>query len=127
MDMKKKLASLICMGLIILLLQPSSSFLDVGGDFGLSWLEEHSTKPVVEEVHDNLWKWGGAPKGFKIYNGTVYPPGQAPLWYYPSYASSSTPIIINSSAAGGQPPEYASLDPWLTAQLTGRPVALYSL
>ncbi|MGB3920237.1 hypothetical protein [Methanothrix sp.] len=29
--MKKKLASLICMGLIILLLQPSSSFLDVGG------------------------------------------------------------------------------------------------
>jgi len=94
----------------------------VGGDYGVSWLEEHGTKPRVEETRNNLWSWGSAPKGFKIYNGTLYPPGQAPQWYYPSYVTEGTPIIINSSAAGGRPADYADLDPWLTAQLSGRPV-----
>jgi len=124
MDMKKELAALICMSIIIIFPQPSLSFIDVGGDYGVSWLEEHGTKPKVEETRNNLWNWGSVPKGFRIYNGTLYPPGQGPQWYYPSYATEGTPIVINDSAAGALPADYAGLDPWLTAQLSGRPVII---
>jgi len=124
--MKKELAALISMSIIIIFPQPSLSFTDVGGDFGILWLQEHGKKPNVEEPRNNLWNWGNAPKGFKIFNGTVYPPGHGPLWYYPNYGSDETPIVINSSVAGGLTADYSGLDPWLTAQLSGRPVAFVS-
>lgn len=127
MDMKTILAALICMSFIIIFPQSSLCFLDVGGDYGVSWLKEHGKEPNVVETHNNLWNWGRAPKGYKIQNGTVYPPGYAPLWYDPDYSINSTPIFINNSASRNQPPaDYAGLEPWLTAQLSGRPVALVS-
>lgn len=125
--MKTMLAVLICMSLITILPQSALSILDVGGDWGASWLKEHGTEPNVEETDNNLWKWGSAPKGFKIHNETVYPPGYAPSWYYPNYAINSTPIFIDNSASKSyQPADYGGIDPWLTAQLSGQPVALIS-
>ena len=125
--MKTMLATMICISLMIIFPQSAQSFLDVGGEYGASWLKEHGEEPKIEETRNNLWNWGSAPKGFEIYNGTVYPPGYAPSWYHPYYAANSTPIIINNTAVNGQQvAEYAGLDPWLTAQLSGRPVALIS-
>ena len=121
------LAAMICIGLMIIFPQSAQSFLDVGGEYGASWLKEHGEEPKIEETRNNLWNWGSAPKGFEIYNGTVYPPGYAPSWYHPYYAANSTPIIINSNAGNGQQTaDNTGLDPWLTAQLSGRPVALIS-
>ncbi len=121
------LATMICISLMIIFPQSAQSFLDVGGEYGASWLKEHGEEPKIEETRNNLWNWGSAPKGFEIYNGTVYPPGYAPSWYHPYYAGNSTPIIINSNAGNGQQTaDNAGLDPWLTAQLSGRPVALIS-
>ena len=121
------LATMICISLMIIFPQSAQSFLDVGGEYGASWLKEHGEEPKIEETRNNLWNWGSAPKGFEIYNGTVYPPGYAPSWYHPYYAGNSTPIIINSNAGNGQQTaDNTGLDPWLTAQLSGRPVALIS-
>lgn len=125
--MKTMLATMICISLMIIFPQSAQSFLDVGGEYGASWLKEHGEEPKIEETRNNLWNWGSAPKGFEIYNGTVYPPGYAPSWYHPYYAANSTPIIINSNAGNGQQTaDNTGLDPWLTAQLSGRPVALIS-
>lgn len=122
--MKTMLATLISISLIIIFPQSSQSFLDVGGAYGISWLKDHGTLPNVQEDHNNLWNWGSAPKGFTIYNNTVFPPGFAPLWYQPNSVTDSAPIIINDSAIGsGQTGGFSSLDPWLTAQLSGSPVA----
>ena len=121
------LSIMICISLMIIFPQSAQSFLDVGGEYGASWLNEHGEEPKIEETRNNLWNWGSAPKGFEIYNGTVYPPGYAPSWYHPYYAANSTPIIINSNAGNGQQTaDNTGLDPWLTAQLSGRPVALIS-
>lgn len=121
------LSIMICISLMIIFPQSAQSFLDVGGEYGASWLKEHGEEPKIEETRNNLWNWGSAPKGFEIYNGTVYPPGYAPSWYHPYYAANSTPIIINSNAGNGQQTaDNTGLDPWLTAQLSGRPVALIS-
>ncbi|MFZ2536943.1 hypothetical protein [Methanothrix sp.] len=125
--MKTMLAAMICIGLMIIFPQSAQSFLDVGGEYGASWLKEHGGEPKIEETRNNLWNWGSAPKGFEIYNGTVYPPGYAPSRYYPYYAVNSTPIIINSDAGNGQQTaDNTGIDPWLTAQLSGRPVTLIS-
>ena len=125
--METMLSIMICISLMIIFPQSAQSFLDVGGEYGASWLKEHGGEPEIEETHNNLWNWGSAPKGFEIYNGTVYPPGYAPSWYHPYYAANSTPIIINSNAGNGQQTaDNTGLDPWLTAQLSGRPVALIS-
>ena len=125
--MKTMLAAMICIGLMIIFPQSAQSFLDVGGEYGASWLKEHGGEPKIEETRNNLWNWGSAPKGFEIYNGTIYPPGYAPSRYYPYYAVNSTPIIINSDAGNGQQTaDNTGIDPWLTAQLSGRPVTLIS-
>jgi len=125
--METMLSIMICISLMIIFPQSAQSFLDVGGEYGASWLKEHGGEPKIEETRNNLWNWGSAPKGFEIYNGTVYPPGYAPSWYHPYYAANSTPIIINSNAGNGQQTaDNTGLDPWLTAQLSGRPVALIS-
>ena len=125
--MKTMLAAMICIGLMIIFPQSAQSFLDVGGEYGASWLKEHGGEPKIEETRNNLWNWGSAPKGFEIYNGTIYPPGYAPSRYYPYYAVNSTPIIITSDAGNGQQTaDNTGIDPWLTAQLSGRPVTLIS-
>jgi len=114
----------ICIGLICIPL--SYGFQSVGEDFGTSWLENYATKPMsTMEIANNLWSWGNAPKGFTLHNGTLYPPGTEPQWYYPNSYSDFSPIIINRTASSTFSPQSSlNVDPWLLSQLSGRPVVL---
>jgi hypothetical protein len=127
--MKISLAVVICVFCIFfsMVCIPSSyGFQNVGDSFGSSWLAKYGTEPTSKiEIQNNLWRWGSAPKGFSLINGTLYPPGYAPQWYYPdTFRNNDTPIVINNTGSGNQQPNYQGMDPWLTAQLTGRPVTV---
>ena len=124
--MRISLAAVICIFMSMILVPSSYGFQSVGESFGASWLEKYGTKPVSTlEVQNSLWNWGSTPKGFTLINGTVYPPGYAPQWYYPdTFSNNDTPIVINSTGSGNLQPNYLGMDPWLTAQLTGRPVTV---
>jgi hypothetical protein len=104
---------------------------NVGAEFGKTWLEDFGTKPISTlEIQKNLWDWGNAPKGYKIHNGVLYPPGYEPQWYYPSFLVNNSPIIINNTmvnnylSPNSQSPYSFYTDPWLLSQLSGRPVAM---
>jgi hypothetical protein len=122
--MKATFIAIICVCLSSICI--SYGFQSVGEDFGTSWLETHGNMPISTlEIANNLWSWGDAPKGFKLHNGTLYPPGTEPQWYYPNSYTDFTPIIINQTDSNKfQAPTSSDVDPWLMAQLTGRPVAV---
>jgi hypothetical protein len=124
--MKASFAAIICICLSFICIPLSHGFQSVGESFGSTWLENYGSRPISTlEIANNLWNWGAAPKGFKLYNGTLYPPGSEPQWYYPNSYSDYTPIIINRTDSGKyQAPTSQDMDPWLLAQLSGRPVAL---
>ena len=124
--MKALLLAVLCICAIAVMEFPSSGYEDVGGSFGISWLEKYGTAPVnTIETPNNIWNWGNAPKGFVLRNGTLFPPGTVPQWYYPVLITDFTPIVINQSELSSpQLGNSYATDPWLLAQLTGRPVTL---
>lgn len=123
--MKGSLIAIICMCASLICIPLSSGFQSVGEDFGTAWLEKYGTKPISTLEINSLWNWGSAPKGFKLHNGTLYPPGTEPQWFYPTSYTDFVPIIINrTDSSQFQSPSSSDMDPWLLAQLTGRPVAL---
>jgi len=126
--MKISLVVAICVFIFfgMVCIPPSYGFQNVGESFGSSWLAKYGTKPSSTiETENNLWRWGSAPKGFSLINGTLYPPGYLPQWYYPdTFRNNDTPIVINNSVSNNLQPSYLGMDPWLTAQLTGRPVTV---
>jgi hypothetical protein len=127
--MKTHLISIICLSLCMTCIQAVQCYQNVGEDFGISWLQQHATKPVsVLEAHNNLWNWGSTPKGYTIYNNTLYPPGYGPKWFYPAILTSAAPVVVNSTEANNYLsqsllPDAPYTDPWLLAQLLGRPVS----
>jgi hypothetical protein len=123
--MKTSLVAIICICISSICIPLSYGFQSVGEDFGATWLEKYGTKPTSTlEIANNLWNWGTAPKGFKLYNGTLYPPGTEPQLYYPNSYTDYAPIIINrTDSSYFQAPTSSGMDPWLLAQLSGRPVA----
>jgi len=125
--MRASLVAIICILAFSSICIPlSSGFQSVGGDFGTIWLEKYGSMPIsTQEIANNLWNWGAAPKGFKLHNGMLYPPGTEPQFYYPNSFTDYTPIIINrTDSSYFQAPTSLDMDPWLLAQLSGRPVAL---
>ena len=124
--MKASLVAIICICVSPICIPLSSGFQSVGGDFGTMWLEKYGTKPIsTQEIANNLWNWGAAPKGYELHNGILYPPGTEPQFYYPSSFTDYTPIIINrTDASKFQAQTSLDVDPWLLAQLSGRPVVL---
>jgi hypothetical protein len=124
--MKASLVAVICICISSICVSLSYGFQNVGEDFGTVWLEKYGTKPIsTQEFANNLWSWGAAPKGFKLYNGTLYPPGTEPQLYYPNSYTDYAPIIMNQmDSSYSQAPTSSGIDSWLLAQLTGRPVAL---
>jgi hypothetical protein len=73
---------------------------DVGGDFGRSWLARygHTFAPNNARNTSNLWDWGSRPKGYDVFNGTLYPPTDQTVWFYPASVSNELPMIINGSS-----------------------------
>ncbi|HNY34800.1 MAG TPA: hypothetical protein PKK68_09115 [Methanothrix soehngenii] len=124
--MKATLASIICVCIALACIPLSSGSQSVGEDFGTSWLEKYGTKPISTlEIANNLWNWGGAPKGFGLHEGILYPPGTEPQWYYPTSYADYTPIIINrTDSRSSASQNLLSTDPWLLSQLSGRPVVM---
>lgn len=124
--MKSLLLAVICMLWMAACIQPSFGYQNVGDDFGSSWLENYGTSPMSTfQVSDGLWNWGSSPKGFVLRNGTLYPPGTAPQWFYPQSYTDYAPLVINQSEIkDGQLAAYYGMDPWLLAQLSGRPVTV---
>jgi hypothetical protein len=126
--MRAILLAIICISAMVLWVALCLAFEDVGGDFGSKWLENYGTRTSSTfESPNSLWDWGNAPKGFALRNGTLYPPGTAPQWYYPFMVTDYNPIVLNrteltNSQLGG----LYTTDPWLLAQLTGRPVNIVS-
>jgi hypothetical protein len=127
--------TLLALAIAIAMLNLSLGFqmLDVGGDFGRSWLAKYGHTFVTNNTSniDNLWDWGGKPKGYEVFNGTLYPLTDQTVWFYPAFMSNELPLIINGSAmrnsqnapADFLSPYYTS-DPWLRAQLFEQPVAV---
>lgn len=118
----------------------SSEMQNVGESFGKSWISQNadrfgSSQSSATNTAD-LWQWGGAPKGYGVMNGKVYPLLGYPEWYYPSFTSNATPIVVNGTAlltnnnyiAPNLPseylPQYPGEDAWLLSQLSGRPVVV---
>ncbi len=126
--MKRILAAMIFLSLIILQIETVISYQDVGGNFGTSWLNQYGSKPSMpNETAQSLWNWGTAPKGFLTLNGTLYPPGYWPQYYYPSDWTGATPIVINNTKSNNfisplLPESNSYPDGWLVSQLSGRPV-----
>jgi hypothetical protein len=120
------LAAIACLCITLACITLSCGFQSVGEEYGSSWLEKYGTKPIsTMEIANNLWNWGGAPKGFALHEGVLYPPGTEPQWYYPTSYADYTPIIINrtdSRTLASQ--NLLNVDPWLLSQLSGRPVVL---
>ncbi len=123
-----------CVSLIMACTQAAWGYQDVGEDFGTAWLEEHGSQPVsVLEAQNSLWDWGNVPKGYKILNGTLYPPGYGPTVYYPTLMAALDPIVLNNTMVANyispnlqtSTPYYQ--DPWLLAQLSGRPVVTLNM
>jgi len=126
--MRLMLPALLFAATIALVASLCLGFEDVGGDFGSSWLEKYGTRaPSTFETPNSLWDWGNAPKGFALRNGTLFPPGTAPQWYYPFIITDYSPIVLNrSELTSPQLENLYTTDPWLLAQLTGRPVNVIS-
>ncbi len=124
--MKASLVAIICICFSSICIPLSYGFQSVGENFGTMWLENYGTNPInTMGIANNLWNWGGAPKGFKLHNGTLYPPGTVPQLYYPNSFTDYVPIIINrTDSSYFQMSTSLDMDSWLLAQLSGRPVAL---
>ena len=124
--MRASLVAIICICVSLICISLSYGFQSVGEDFGTSWLDKYGTKPISTlEIANNLWNWGSAPKGFALHNGTLYPPGTEPQWYYPNSYSDYAPIFINrTDSSKSRSQDSLNVDPWLLAQLSGRPVAM---
>ncbi|ABK14944.1 MAG: hypothetical protein H5T42_00450 [Methanothrix sp.] len=104
----------------------------VGGEFGRAWLQNflrYNEPPVETDQVNDLWSWGGAPKGKRIVGGKLVPDmtvnytnitsdwlGEMPL---------GTIVNLNGSRYAtlkeGLPlsPLYLSDDPWVRAQQLG--------
>jgi hypothetical protein len=66
---------------------------DVGGDFGRSWLAKYGHTFVANNTSYiyNLWDWGSKPKGYEVFNGTLYSLADQTEWFYPDSMSNELP------------------------------------
>ncbi len=106
----------------------------VGGEFGQSWLTQYSNKFVTSSTNNtnDLWRWGGKPRGYDVFSGKLYPILAPSEFYYPGFLTNETPIVVNGTALmRNQQSLYLDFmsqefwsDPWLLAQMTERPVVV---
>ncbi|MDH7596464.1 MAG: hypothetical protein QHG98_01785 [Methanothrix sp.] len=107
----------------------------VGGGFGKAWLQslelmESAGVNRTNTTADGLWSWGSVPKWHMLVGGRLEYMGSG-AWFYPAFPTNSTPIIENASLSAKNAPDFASPemlnDPWMIAQVSGRPVLFRSV
>ncbi len=111
----------------------------VGGEFGQTWLTQYSNKLVTANANNtnDLWEWGGKPRGYDVYQGKLYSLLAPTEVYYPGFIANTTPIFVNGTALmrdhrffylDYMAPDFMTSgfmsDPWLLAQMTERPVVV---
>ncbi|MDM7911499.1 MAG: hypothetical protein QUS09_00210 [Methanotrichaceae archaeon] len=117
----------------------ASPMQSVGGEFGQNWLTQYSNKFVTASSNNtnDLWKWGGKPRGYDVFQGKLYSLLAPTEIYYPGFVTNTTPIFVNGTALMRNQrflywdyiaPDYMASgfmsDPWLLAQMTERPVVV---
>lgn len=86
----------------------------VGGDYGQGWIgasKAQSTAPIVQNTNsgNDLWTWGGAPKGSMIFNGKLVPDPYY-IWKSLNYTSGWLGMVYIDQSTGY--PVYAYEDPY---------------
>jgi hypothetical protein len=126
--------------------QTTDGFQSVGGDFGKNWISNFQAQnpPAAEEnLSNNLWGWGGAPKGKALVGGKLVDATNimntvnfTANWL--GDVSQTAPVYFNSSSPYGNygkdangnynpsplTPLSLSDDPWILAQQLERPVVV---
>lgn len=106
------------------------SFLDVSGQFGKAWLDEYhlsNPPPVKQSPRNDLWSWGGAPKGGAIAFDRLVPAANLTPsrgdWLMPLPPGSGDALYSWPYGYGAvYPYSYITQDPWTMAQILGWPV-----
>lgn len=84
----------------------------VGGNYGRSWMgsfEAHNPPPAERNLQNDLWSWGGAPKGSIIVNGQIVPDPYY-IWKSLNYTSGWLGKAYTDPSTGY--PVYAYIDPY---------------
>jgi hypothetical protein len=103
----------------------------VGGTYGQSWIgmagaQTQSPNPALQDPGNDLWTWGGAPKGSVIVNGKLAPDPYY-IWKSLNYTSGWLGMAYIDPNTGN--PVYAYTDPYTGMVIyfyvdpkTGKPV-----
>jgi hypothetical protein len=120
---------LICLSATDCYAQTASNFQNVGGDFGRSWMARfgaQNPQPVQQNLTNDLWSWGGSPKGTIVINGQLM---TDPYNYWKSlnYTSGWLGKVYTDPTTGY--PIYGYIDPYTGMEVnyyidpkTGKPV-----
>jgi hypothetical protein len=121
----------------------NENYQGVGGDFGKTMLNSfkaQNPQPAEENVSNDLWSWGTAPKGKKMANGKLVDATtvSSEVNWSANWLGDKTgmqPIYMNGSSPYGYygrngtqfvssplTPMALSDDPWILAQQLDRPV-----
>jgi hypothetical protein len=112
-----------------------SQAVDVGGNFGASWLASNGNKGIIPNA-TGLWSWGQIPLGNILKDGKLVSTGNSgdSVLIYPAFSNGDmNPIIGNKSLNAPQysprglkasdvASPYLSADPWVAAQTIGQPI-----
>ena len=109
--------------------QSTSGFQNVGGDFGRTWMsryEAQNLQPTEQNLTNDLWSWGGSPKGTIVVNGSLMA-NPYNYWKSLNYTSGWLGKVYIDPTTGY--PVYGYIDPYTGMQVnyyidpkTGKPV-----
>jgi hypothetical protein len=115
------------------IMSANCSAVNVGGDYGRSWLNENKNATQSSNVTKNdsdLWSWGSVPKGQMLVDGKLEVIGDR-MYFAPAFALDMigvSPVKFNSTLNKTSPQDMLSpfiiSDPWFDAQSRGRPVSI---
>jgi len=133
----------IILSFLALLMASTAAFgiepVEVGGDYGTSWLNNipYQTASASLGNGSGLWGWGGVPTGMVVVNGTLQSKYNDTEVDYAGIAwlgsePMGQPLSVNGSETSIQMADanylssFYSDDPWILAQHYGRPVTTSS-
>ena len=109
--------------------QSTSGFQNVGGDFGRTWMsryEAQNPQPAEQNLTNDLWSWGGSPKGTIVVNGQLMADPYY-IWKLLNYTTGWLGKVYTDPITGY--PVYGYIDPYTGMQVnyyidpkTGKPV-----